>query len=814
MDSLRNNFVSRAVAAVVLAVASSGAMAETQVVQQVLDRVTVFNRGTAMDMKFNDPEDRPPDFFNFNLVESTGLSSCQLNGSRGLYCIDGRQVKRWQDPADGGAGQREFLCTNGALRLDAKRTDTCNALAVSLNGTIWLAGRRNSAYALIKLVEKVYTTDPDDPGTCPEGLTLQDEPDPGDPTKLVPSRYCYVDYAQGRPLLLKLVVVEGEEAKYFDLGAGAPVDGVLGLDIRNAVTYFDPDPLVQPVDIIEGKSAWGLGGNEKLIDLALLQATNDADSDGISNYLLVTTGTGRVIAHQTDDGAVSPVTREVFNAPFERNEATAPLPKPAVACSSVEQRFGIAASSKTERVYVTDRNFCHVIALRPADPPATDPPTVPTPRVGLARGLVNVPDTDGRNLTLSTSFVTSDPSVPISDKGTYPPDGAAVAPGITVNLAECEANGTCTLIPNGNTQSGKPWVELVNVELNRSGSTGTGASRMVLFQVKNIPDCRYDPGNEACVGTGAVLTPPGASARPGYQYLDVTKLLPTEVTEQFTAVGALPPGLPPLLISPQFRGRRDRGYTFDALFGIPEDGVVFKDVFEGVFDIAGLIGADSERCERNGATGTAALAQWDVVTYVSERYVAVGGLGSLTDQGNPYRFVDTLTNIGCGSTKSGIVNWSMIPYGLEPAYGPETGIAYQEEFFVDLLIKLYDDLEQTQNELACRIGIDGTASNPLGGYDSTTCTSLRAGLVDVRIKLDKCIAATRDPKTSASNENCQSFKSQFLGYKSALDSIPAASPTADPANRIGSLKARAMTILHVYDERFLPSIPRGGFVGP
>ena len=38
--------------------------------------------------------------------------------------------------------------------------------------------------------------------------------------------------------------------------------------------------------------------------------------------------------------------------------------------------------------------------------------------------------------------------------------------------------------------------------------------------------------------------------------------------------------------------------------------------------------------------------------------------------------------------------------------------------------------------------------------------------------------------------------------------------TLDPANRIGGLKARSETLWHVYKERFLPSVPVGGFVSP
>ncbi len=351
-------------AATVALLASLGghARAETQVIQQVLDRVAVFNRGTALEMKFDAADQRPPDFFNFDLVESAGLGSCQLNGSRGLYCLDGRDVRRWQDPADGGPGQVEFSCANGALQLDAKRGDPCSAIAVAQYGDVWISGRRGSAYQLIKLVRK------DADGACSEGSTLS-------PTNGVPARYCFRQYASGRPLLYKLVVVEGEEAERFDAGTGVPAGGVLGLDVRNAVTYFSAIPNATPVDLVAGKTAWGLGNKEALLDLALLQVANGAlAGDQTDNFLLAMSSTGRVLARQTDQFAAA-TTIEAFNVPDERDASSAPTPEQ---CDASAQRYGIAASAKSGRVYVTDRNYCQVMALQPAGPPFM--------------GLVNVPD--------------------------------------------------------------------------------------------------------------------------------------------------------------------------------------------------------------------------------------------------------------------------------------------------------------------------------------------------------------------------------------------------------------------------------------
>ena len=46
-----------------------------------------------------------------------------------------------------------------------------------------------------------------------------------------------------------------------------------------------------------------------------------------------------------------------------------------------------------------------------------------------------------------------------------------------------------------------------------------------------------------------------------------------------------------MLISPQYRGQEQTGYTFETLVGITEPGVVFKDVFEFEFDVLKLAGA-------------------------------------------------------------------------------------------------------------------------------------------------------------------------------------------------------------------------------
>jgi hypothetical protein len=800
------SFVFPSLASVVLACVSSGAWAQpaTEVAEQVLDRVAVFNGGTALEMNFErkpykeptaaEPNPAVLDFFNYNLVESSRLGNCRLNGSRGLYCVDGQSVRRWQDPADGGSGHVEFSCANEALRLDKNRTDICTALAVAQSGDVWVAGRRKNASVLIRLRQKLN-------GSCRDAAEQSLSP-------AASEGYCFLEYTTSeRPLISRLLVIEGEEGDVFDRGNGVPADGVLALDVRDVVTYYSMVPRAVPVDLVT-RSGWLLDNKEVLQDLALLQT---ADGDTIENRVLVTTSNGRVLSRQTDAGAPL-VTPEVFNVPSER---VAPGSTTCPVAAAAPAGYGVTVSAKTGRVYVTDRSYCQVLALDPFD---TDP-SESAPGIQFG-GLVNVKDTSvagDPDLTLSTSN-SFEPSGyegdPVNITGEYPPDGATVAPGIVVNLKECK--GTCKVISSAEAD----LLTLTAVQLNSAQSS------IVLFQIRNIPDCRYrldeNPDDELCADYGDAVV--GPAGDPGQQYLDVARMLPPEVTAQFPSTNSLPPGLPPLLISPQYRGQADKGYLFGAVFAIPEPGVVFKETFEADFDVAGLTGGElgCQVTDYPGTTVLQDLLRWDVVTRVSERYIAPGGPHGLaaTEPGSPVRnklrYVDTIVNSGCGTTKTKIGSFSLIAYDLEIAHNP-TVADDQDDVFARLVLKLFGDLQLTQVQLACPSGEDRAATSTLPASDPLTdgqCATLNPVLLNAQDKLNKCVAATRQPKTSAVDQNCQAFETQFSSYRSQLGAVPAASATLDPANRIGELKARAETLWLVYGERFLPSVPMGGYTQP
>ena len=125
--------------------------------------------------------------------------------------------------------------------------------------------------------------------------------------------------------------------------------------------------------------------------------------------------------------------------------------------------------------------------------------------------------------------------------------------------------------------------------------------------------------------------------KPQQQYLNVTPLLPPNVTDLFDASGKKPLGLPPLLISPRYRAQASDGYKFQALFGVADPNIQFRKTFTVEFDIGdfNLAGASLGCGVHSRTTSRRPLPfnQWDIVTVVSERFSSVGGpTGLVLDQ--------------------------------------------------------------------------------------------------------------------------------------------------------------------------------------
>jgi hypothetical protein len=187
-------------------------------------------------------------------------------------------------------------------------------------------------------------------------------------------------------------------------------------------------------------------------------------------------------------------------------------------------------------------------------------------------------------------------------------------------------------------------------------------------------------------------------------------------------------------------------------------------------------------------------------------------------------YVDTIINSGCGTTRVRGGTFSVFSYGLEVAHNPgidASGQLYDpivgpggalapngnddDDVYARLVRKLFDDLGVFQKQIACGSNVDVPGSLPL-----PSCGGLNGSYDNTLDKLGKCLLATQQPKTSALDQNCQAFEIQFGSYQAQVEAL-LARPDFDPANRIGELKARLTTIWLLYQERFLPSVPRGGY---
>jgi hypothetical protein len=745
------------------AIFSSCVLAQTATVagtQQILDRVFTYTSQSVLNLATGNAV-RPPDFTNLG-INGTAFTTCALTAVNGLYCVDGKQLRNWPNPMDPSTSSVLLSCLDPALGLDGK-SDGCTGMAVDQTGAIWLAGKKKNSHSVIKVVKKV--------AACPAA----------DWVTLSGGALCALEYYSGRPTLVDIASIDGDASKNFrPCPSCAAQSGLLGMEERKNAVFF-PDPKASSPIVAVSSRDWGLSGNELLQDVALLQVKNGTVID---SYIVATTSTGRILAKNP---ALVGVARPVFSIPAARGNATR--------CNADPQQYGLRASSTAELLYVSDRNFCQIVVLK------TDAP--------VFNSLVNVQQ-NSANLVLSTVDTDANPDV------AYPVLGLAVAPGISFLVSDCVIR--CGIV---NGAGGLRAAQLLSVELVSGLPAGA-----VAFQIKGLPDCRYAsaPGFPAtllpqCSLPNVVVDPDPLTGQPDVgvphlcgavpcppaaRWLNATPLLPGDVVSAYKASGLGNGILPPLLVSPQYRAQSVNSYVFEALFIITNPQIRFRDTFEAEFFVERL----QDSGTRLGCTPVDStlpnLLRWDVATTVSEVYRSVGG-----------QYVDSITNIGCGSTKAMGDRLSMLPYNLEvvpDTYAPTAFsvtpqlVSSNDAVFARLLQKLYGDLRYVQNELACK-QLDSTATTtaPIPAVD---CAALDSVWLSGKVKLDKCIEAAFQPKQSASNENCQSFVSQFTNYRSRL---PATTSAADIANRTGELKARVEVIFNLYNTRFLPSIPEGGY---
>jgi hypothetical protein len=743
-----------------LGFAGSSAAQDAEIVQQKLDRVDVFSSTSAQGII--------PEPISFG-VAGAGITACQNTATAGLYCLDNGSVRRWPDPEkfptplQPVVSETLFTCANPDLGLD--RGGVCTAMTVDRMGHIWLAGKRKSAFSLLKVVRK-------DGSAC----RVFDTDAPGDPAwkPLRGTNYCAREYASGRPLLVDLSVVN-EDTVPFPYGAG-----VLALENRGTAVFFQDDIGAVPVVLGSGTRTWGNSNQDPLQGITLLQRN---DQPVAKNWLLVTTASGRVLAKEVSwDGSATRVFPVMLTNAMT-NAVSLAVPDAASTCSGTLQEplFAIRTSARTGQVFATDRRGCRAVSMVPSFATATSAPTFSAPAIEAA----NLPA----------------------------PEGLSVAPGIDVDLRKCGGPSgtlTCTLIPDTEDPVNEPnsfaAAELTAVELEGD------AYGMVVFQIRNIPDCRFIPASvrpTICDRSGVI---PNPTAPPEQQYLDVAKLLPEEITSLYTA------SLPPMLVSPLYSARPDLGFYFDALFGKTDDEVQFRNRFTANFDIGDLLGPGRAKLGCGGAyvgdSGTALAPQpntaWDVLLTISERFPTVGGpTGTAPNHMSMLINADPCTNPAAGAGS----RWSIYTYGmrLTPTKSVAGNLVYADSVFATLLSSLAADLGATLDQYVCTNAIsDGGTGTALGApVTAAACSTLKSSWSNTEDKLAKCIMASTDPKTSAGAQTCQAFRTQFASFSSTVDSTLRSGQ--DYANRVGELKARKDVLFHVFDKHFYPSIPDGGF---
>ena len=587
------------------------------------------------------------------------------------------------------------------------------------------------------------------------------EPCQGGPVTGPGGSYCTTLWATGRPLLLDIEYVSGEAAEAFTFGSGTTTKqlgtGILGLQERKTVVFFSSENN-DVTEISSGKSGWGLVGNEQLQGVTLLQPdwTN-------ADFVLATTSTGRIIALDTSTLQSAQIGQED-------------------GCGSRTTQFGIRASAKTGRVYATSKSCNRFTAYKP------------TVVSGGAISLEPDPNAPGYSID----------DEPIVVSLSTPPEGPTIAPGIGIDLGGCTNPAGCPVT--------------LGATLFIGNALASEESGLIAFQVKNIPDCRWN-FTQACQDAvdagGTVIVPaPSGPDDKATQFLNVTPLLPSEITDLFTGDDVLPD----LLISPQYRGQNG---VFEAFFYLPQENVRFTGTFEAEYNVAQLSTSNTSLgCNSNNPPGTpvSALLLWDVATRVSEDFASVGGPAA-DDH------VDTLINTGCGSIVTKKPGFSLVPYNLEITPdtlfkvvedNPSTWVVVEDNdaVFARLMTELYVHLRDTLDQRACTkwdVLNDDDPNNDGGNapLSRAACDALTAAYDASTPKLQRCFDAMYQPKTSAGAQNCQSFWSQFKQFTDILDyAVPNG---LDPANRVGELQGRVAVLQHLYDTRVAPSVPVGGF---
>jgi hypothetical protein len=747
-------------------------------VVQTLDQVKVFGPSAVLDMTFNDPYRAvPPPQRNFSLsLETSGpLTACKLTADGAFYCLSGQTVVVWPNGPQSPVSYDLFTCGNSV------QVTSCTGLTADDTGVIWLAGKNKAkTHSLVKVE------------TCADGFLAGDG-----------RKYCATTRYTGRPTLVDIDVV---------VDAAGALEGIAGLEERKTGVFFAASGTATnspaAVTIASGRD-WGLLTKEELQSLTVV-APEDLSGN---RYALVATSLGRVLAKRFLTTGTSPdAVREVY-------------PKGGTGCASPSgtPKFALRTGTDSDVVYLSDRGCLQAMALEPQVPGDA----------GAAFKLVRAVETfatldqNGDPDIVGGSVVLYSRIVPILSTAPYAPEGLTPGVGLGYNLGQCTGSTpdeACQPV-----QGLRYW-----------GVDGVTEAGVTIFKVEEIPDCRYipqycrtllalptptecgGPGEPSCatynedlttdniagLKAGKLIFDPDNVGHPAAQSLNATPLLPKQVTSLYDASGVPPNGLPPLLIGPSFKAQADSLHLFEAFFLKPEPGFSIPGTYEGEFEIALLAGRENG-CEP-ATDALTDLLNWDSVTRSSEIHPSVLRLGAYPGDSGTAAHADMLLNVGCGSIRTKSIGVSLISYNMEPSHDTYDGsvvVVNNDAVFARMVGRLHDDIGQVLVTLACNLADGAVDTAPLKDAD---CLLLKPQWEDADRQLQRCLDATYQPKASSSNQNCQAFLSQFGHFKQALAPVTS-NGGHDVANRRGELDLRIQVFEHVYDTRFVPSIPRGGF---
>jgi len=376
-----------------------------------------------------------------------------------------------------------------------------------------------------------------------------------------------------------------------------------------------------------------------------------------------------------------------------------------------------------------------------------------------------------------------------------------------LDLLDCSGPDGCEVDEGFNFNS-------MNVS-NPGGSTLARAIEVELLDCRYLPKACLDqlpPANDTPSDPDVArqmlidmdviksLDPSGPNKlKPATQLLNVTKLLPTEVTSLFDTSGTAPNGLPPLWIDSRWKGQATRNHVIPGYFFKTASGIQFIDSFEGEIDVLVLTGSEL------GCEPEPDLMKWDVIATGSELAKSVGG-----------RYIDTIINYGCVNptkVKGTRLSLYSILETTPDTYAPTIKspkplvTVNNDAVFARLVESLWKDLGEVRANYACKQA-DPTPTGGQAPLSSAVCNTLSARWTEANKKIKDCVTKTFKPLTGYALGICEYAFERVELFGAALPATPTG---PDPYNRLAELEGRLATFKHVWETRFMLSLEPAGF---